>query len=127
MRGNTERLRTLKIKQLRAELDKAKKAILEYEQAEASVCPEDVGVVRYVTALQTQLAKAKDENERLREVIVDDSAYPLLLCLETLTDAADHLLTDHNCDRHGYELIGSASKAAKKHIIRITQVLKGGE
>ena len=53
--------------QLQTDLDKANKAILEYEQTEASVCPEDVGVVRYVTALQTQLATAKEENRKLRE------------------------------------------------------------
>lgn len=46
------------IAQLQAELDTAKKQILDYEQIEAAVCPEDVGIKEYVASLQA-------ENERL--------------------------------------------------------------
>ncbi len=52
-------------KQLQAELATAKKQILEYEQTEAAVCPEDVGAKEYVESLKSQLATAKEENSDL--------------------------------------------------------------
>ena len=55
-------------KQLQAELATAKKQILDYEQSEASVCPEDVGIKEYVANLQAEITTAKEENERLREL-----------------------------------------------------------
>ncbi len=50
-----------KLEQLQAELTTAKKQILDYEQIEASVCPEDVGIKEYVANLQAQLTEAKEE------------------------------------------------------------------
>ncbi len=64
------------------------------------------------------------ENKRLREAMVGDSPFPLLICLEELADAADHLLDDHQCDKHGYELVAAAKAEARLHILRITQALK---
>ncbi len=53
------------IKQLQAQLTTANKQILEYEQTEAAVCPEDVGIKEYVESLLNKLATAKAENEDL--------------------------------------------------------------
>lgn len=78
----------------------------------------------YAELMKERADYVAENNKRLRKVLVDDTAFPLLSCLDTLADAADHLLDIHNCDVHGYELIGSASKAARKHIIKITQALK---
>lgn len=64
------------------------------------------------------------ENERLRKVLVGDTPFPLLICLEELADAADHLLDDHQCDKHGYELVAAAKTEARLHILRIKQALK---
>ncbi len=57
------------LKQLQTELATAKKQILDYEQTEASVLPEDVGIKEYVPKLQAGLATANDENKRLRDAI----------------------------------------------------------
>ncbi len=75
--------------------------------------------------LIAELDTANDENNRLREVLVGDSPFPLLICLEELADAADHLLDDHQCDKHGYELVAAAKAETRLHILRITQALKG--
>ncbi len=48
---------------LQAELDKAQKRIIDYEQTEASVCPEDVGIKEYNT-----------ENKQLQEELTDKDA-----------------------------------------------------
>ncbi len=63
-------------KQLQTELGKAKKQILDYEQTEASVCPEDVGIKEYVPKLQAQLTTAK-EGRRAAAGILDDLAKKL--------------------------------------------------
>lgn len=71
------------IKQLQAERATAKHQILRYEETEAAVCPEDVGIKEYVQALVDKLASANHdytelikeraecvgENGRLREVV----------------------------------------------------------
>ncbi len=41
------------------------KQLLEYEQTEAAVCPEDVGVQEYVGQLHSQLATARETNKSL--------------------------------------------------------------
>ena len=47
------------LEQLQAKLATANKQILEYEQAEAAVCPEDVGIKEYVESLLNKLGTAK--------------------------------------------------------------------
>lgn len=58
-----------KIKQLEAELGTARKQLIEYEQTEATMCPEDVGIKEYVESLLDKLTTANEENKRLREII----------------------------------------------------------
>jgi len=59
----------LTIADLKSHLATANKQILEYEQTEASVCPEDVGIIEYVSSLQKKLADSQDEVKRLREFV----------------------------------------------------------
>jgi len=44
--------------------------------------------------------------------------WPLPDVLEVLTNAADHLLLDHDCDQHGYERVAAARDAGKKILER---------
>lgn len=97
---------------------------VEQLQAELAKARDDAANLKQLPACLGPYKQLEDENKRLRKVLVDDTSFPLLSCLETLADAADHLLDVHNCDVHGYELIGSASKAARKHIIKITEALQ---
>ena len=50
---------------LQTQLATAKKQLLEYEQTEAAVCPEDVGVKEYVGLLKAQLDTARETNRKL--------------------------------------------------------------
>lgn len=52
------------------QLTAARKQIIEYEQTEAAVCPEDVGIQEYVKALLAQITAANKENKRLEGIIV---------------------------------------------------------
>lgn len=51
------------IRQLQAELDEARNQLIEYEQTEAAVCPEDVGIREYVQSLV-------DKNKWLRDGLI---------------------------------------------------------
>ena len=51
------------------QLKSAEARILEYEQTEASVCPEDFGIKEYVEHIQAKLQAAEEERDRLREEI----------------------------------------------------------
>ncbi len=54
---------------LRAQLVSANETILEYEQTEAAVCPEDVGIKEYTESLFGKLTTANEQNERLQSRI----------------------------------------------------------
>lgn len=55
-----------------------------------------------------------------REVeAMQGAAYPLRDVLAILTNAADHLLNDHSCDTHGWELIGRARDEARGLLERL--------
>lgn len=41
--------------------------------------------------------------------------WPVRDCLTKLTDAAEHLLRDHDCDHHGHEEVRAAINAAREH------------
>ncbi len=49
----------------KSQLTAARKQIIDYEQTEAAVCPEDVGIKEYVKALLAQSTAANEENKRL--------------------------------------------------------------
>lgn len=42
-----------------------------------------------------------------------DTPYPLTEILGHFIKASDHLLHDHSCDAHGYEVLGGATEAAR--------------
>lgn len=42
-----------------------------------------------------------------------DSCWPPRDVVQTLADAADHLMKDHDCDQHGWERVGFAVKVAR--------------
>lgn len=54
---------------LQSQLATAREQLIEYEQTEAAVCPEDVGIERYAASLLKQLATANEQNEKLREAL----------------------------------------------------------
>lgn len=72
-----------------------------------------------------RIKKLEAENKRLKRLLGDDSPYPILSCLTILSGAVEHLLMDHDCNSHGYEKVGLAVKAARKHKELIEQALKG--
>ena len=46
--------------------------------------------------------------------------WPVRDVLLKLADAGDHLLSDHDCDRDGWEEISFAVRAARIHALRMT-------
>ena len=97
------------LEQLQAELATANKQILEYEQAEAAVCPEDVGIKEYVESLLNKLATAKAENEDLcdnvdaaRQDLADYLAGTLKGKLQVKLDSANHDYTELLKERADY-------------------------
>ncbi len=76
--------------QLQAQLAAAKKQLLEYEQAEAAVCPEDVGVKEYVGLLKAELATAKEESKAGRELWIEAQTARKRLRLALDTEKEKH-------------------------------------
>ena len=57
----------VQVAKLQSQLTFAEKQILDYEQTEAAVCPEDVGIAEYVGSLLAKLTAAKEREKRLSE------------------------------------------------------------
>ena len=51
----------------------------------------------------------------LREAIGVSTPWPVADVLRRLADAADHLLSDHDCDAHGWEGVGIARDKAREY------------
>jgi len=67
------------------------------------------------------------DDTRTRQVLLElvdllglDTSWPLDDVLTKLCDAADHLLKDHDCDAHGWELVGSARDAGRAILQRLS-------
>jgi len=71
-----------KIKQLEAELDKARTEISEKIEQEALVCPEDVGCVEYIKWLKAELDKIKKLAENVCLVSKNERPQVLRVLLE---------------------------------------------
>ena len=74
MRGTAQRMWTLQeydaaLNRVEAELATARKQLLEYEQTEAAVLPENVGIKEYVGSLKSQLATAQEEIETYKDAL----------------------------------------------------------
>lgn len=117
------------IEQLQARLTIANKQILEYEQTEAAVCPEGVGIERYVKSLTAQLATAKEENDRLKEFarpvikhhcwnIFDMDGADIQELAEKLELIVPHMATEEDIDDESDFEVGDP-------IFKFSETLKG--
>lgn len=68
------------------------------------------------------------DDTKTRDVLLDlvelmglSTPWPLAEVLTKLCDAADHLLKDHDCDAHGWELVGSARAAGRAIVQRLSE------
>ncbi len=68
---------------------------------------------------QEALGALRDEDKRFREALGFDTSYPVHEVLRLLADAADHLLKAHDCDAHGWEVVGGARDAAREILKRL--------
>jgi len=59
--------------------------------------------------------------DALERVIAGEPGWSLTDVLERLVDAVTHSLTDHDCDRHGYELDKRAADAARRLLARLEE------
>lgn len=77
-----------------------------------------------VESLRAQLLEALAERNQLGSLVTNvlrmHLSYSLPSVLEHLVRAVDHLLHDHSCDGHGYEVVGSARDAAQEILNVIT-------
>ncbi len=59
-----------------------------------------------------RIGELEGENERLqkerREILREDTPWPLRCVIGQLVCASEHLLSDHDCDLHGHELVRHA-------------------
>lgn len=55
----------------------------------------------------------KRGHEQALQLMAKDSPWPLIDVMQKLIEATDHLLNDHNCDRHGHELFSQARDIAQ--------------
>lgn len=65
--------------------------------------------------------KTRDVLLELVELMGLSTPWPLAEVLTKLCDAADHLLKDHDCDAHGWELVGSARDAGRAIVQRLSE------
>ncbi|KKN08143.1 hypothetical protein LCGC14_1059550 [marine sediment metagenome] len=107
------------------ELSILSKQLAEYRDAEKFVAdpPHDQECCGCAGILRKQLTEAEREVERLRGALGMDSPWSVISCIDTLIDAVDILLFDCNYDGHGYETIGHAKTAARKHMKELSKVL----
>lgn len=66
------------------------------------------------SALSASRAEAERLREALRSVLAFDQPWNLPDVLDRLANAADHLLTDHGCDTHGWEMARGCANRARK-------------
>lgn len=70
------------------------------------------------TEARRVLLEIVDERTALMQL---DTSWPLAEVLTKLCDAADHLLHAHDCDAHGWELVGSARDAGRAIVQRLIE------
>ena len=51
------------------------------------------------------------ENQRLKELLIGSEPYSITHSIPILVKAIDHLMQDHSCDCHGYEVIETAKRS----------------
>jgi len=66
------------------------------------------------------------ERQRMQKVLAElfgmSTAWPVTDVLDKLADATQHLMNDHNCDHHGWELANGGIERARAYAasIRLT-------
>ena len=55
--------------------------------------------------------KLEAENQRLKELLIGSEPYSITHSIPILVKAIDHLMQDHSCDCHGYEVIETAKRS----------------
>lgn len=58
--------------------------------------------------------RARGSEEERKRLLRLDTPWPLYDVLSILTEAVNHLLIVHNCDRHGYEGVDQALNAGRR-------------
>lgn len=79
--------------------------------------------VRERDELREKLSKALASVRELEAVVRLSNAAELIDILTNLASAADHLLRDHDCDRHGHERIGLDAQSAQQIAAKLTSAL----
>lgn len=98
----------------RAEAAEARCAELERERDSLRrLAHEDAGKIATLEAGAERLREAP------REVLGVDTPWPLADVLERAADAIAHLLHDHDCDRHGWELDAGGVPRLKHYAERL--------
>ncbi len=72
---------------------------------------------------RASLAAVEGERDRLRGALRLDQPWPVQQLLTKLAGAADHLLHGHDCDRHGWDEIGSAAQKAREVVVALDAAL----
>lgn len=72
-------------------------------------------------ALLAERDEARAERDKLLTILGFDGPYAVLDVLQILADAADHLLSSHSCDRHGWETVDAAADSARRIIESVNE------
>lgn len=115
-RAEVERLRGER-DELADECDRAK-AIFDRGGRDGLRIPDEIPLHEKVTGLYAERNDARADAAALRERLTRierfDTPWPLRCVLERLIGAAEHLLRDHDCDAHGWEVVQPACAAAEE-------------
>jgi len=71
--------------------------------------------------LNAQLAEHESNSDAMLEVL-SQGGISVVGCLETMANWIDHLMNEHNCDHHGYEVACHARDLGREHIKSIEEV-----
>jgi hypothetical protein len=70
------------------------------------------------------IAEQAGRIKALEKLFGKENSYPLIKCLRYMVEVVNHLMNDHNCDGHGYEIIENSKQQIEKYIIEIEQALE---
>jgi len=80
-----------------------------------------MGVFRHADDVVSALRELAEKRKRLRNILRDDTPWPLQSVLVQLIRAAEHLMKDHNCDLHGHELLRESLRVANEILLSLIQ------
>ena len=91
-----------------------------YMRGENNITPLEARAV-VSAAIDARQKEIRRLEERIEDVMASGTPWPLRDVLAVLVEAVDHLLLDHDCDRHGHERVGAARDAAKDILRKLEQ------